>query len=154
MGIFDDFSVHFRSIIPSIFPLSQRLDRQIQQRSRRDVLHDVDLHHPVSLENTEDRYLMQGTPSALPFLLPSEVRFVHFVLVPQEFLALRCIGQDGHSDQGDGLQSGRIADPGLLRYLPGRDLELEEFDDPELGFGRYPEAIEPTPGEVTEGIAA
>jgi len=24
MGIFDDFSVHFRSIIPSLFPLSQR----------------------------------------------------------------------------------------------------------------------------------
>jgi len=27
MGIFDDFSVHFRLIIPSIFPISQRLGR-------------------------------------------------------------------------------------------------------------------------------
>jgi hypothetical protein len=26
VGIFDDFSVHFRMIIPSIFPLSQRPD--------------------------------------------------------------------------------------------------------------------------------
>jgi len=32
MGIFDDFSVHFRLIIPSIFPISQRFTALPQAR--------------------------------------------------------------------------------------------------------------------------
>lgn len=130
------------------------LDRQIQQRSRGDIPHEFDLHHTVSLENTEDRHLVKGAPAALPFPLSPEVRFVHFDLTPQEFLSLRRVGQDGQTDQCDSFQCSRIANPDLLGDLPGRDLELEKLDDPEPGFSRYPEAIDPASREVVEGIAA
>jgi hypothetical protein len=38
MGIFDDFSVHFRLIIPSLFPISQRLCRRDVCRKARKLL--------------------------------------------------------------------------------------------------------------------
>jgi len=131
-----------------------RLDRQIQQRGGRDILNYIDLYHPVSLENTEDRHLMKGAPAALPFTLPTKVRFIYFDLAPQQLLALRGAGQNRSTDQGDGFQGGWITDPNLLRDFPGRDFELEELNNPEPCFSRYFKAVDPAPGEVVEGITA
>jgi hypothetical protein len=73
MGIFDDLSVHFRSIIPSLFPLSQRRQRpsgQGQEGEPRPCRPGPDRGEPGAADFQElgrdDPEGLRGGPDDLP----------------------------------------------------------------------------------------
>ena len=132
---------------------TNRFDRHIQQRGRRDVFDDVDLDYAISLQNAENRDFMGSSPATFTLPLSSEVRFVHFDLAAQKIVGFRSMGDDGLSDHGDRLEGRRIANPELLRYLPGREFEFEELKDPEPGLGRDFDFIKPATGEVVKSVS-
>ena len=133
---------------------TDRFDRHIQQRGRRDVFDDVDLDHAISLQNAENRDFMGSPPATLTLPLSSEVRFVHFDLAAQKIIGFGSVGHDRFSNHGDRFESRGIAKADLLGYLTGRDFEFEEFEDPEPGLGRDFEFIKPAAGEVVESKSA
>jgi hypothetical protein len=129
------------------------LECHIQQRGCGDVFDDIDPDHSISLQNAENRDFMVSSPAAFPLSLSSKVRFVHFDLAAQKIVGFRSMGDDGLSDHGDRLEGRRIANPELLRYLPGREFEFEELKDPEPGLGRDFDFIKPATGEVVKSVS-
>ena len=133
---------------------TNRFDRHIQQRGRRDVFDDVDLDYAISLQNAENRDFMGSSPATLTLPLSSEVRFVHFDLAAQKIVGFGSVGHDRLSNHGDRFESRGITKADLLGYLAGRDFEFKELDDPEPGLGRDFDFIKPATGEVVESKSA
>ena len=133
---------------------TDRFDRHIQQRGRRDVFDDVDLDHAISLQNAENRDFMGSSPATLTLPLSSEVRFVHFDLAAQKIGGFGSVGHNRLSNHGDRFESRGITKADLLGYLAGRDFEFKELEDPEPGLGRDFEFIKPAAGEVVESESA
>lgn len=133
---------------------TDRFDRHIQQRGRRDVFDDVDLHYPISLQNAENRDFMGRSPATLTLPLSSEVRFVHFDLAAQKIVGFGSMGHDRLSNHGDRFEGRGITKADLLGYLAGRDFEFEELEDPEPGLGGDFDFIKPATREVVESKSA
>lgn len=133
---------------------TDRFDRHIQQRGRRDVFDDVDLHHPVSLQNAENRDFMGRSPAPLTFPLSSEVRFVHFDLAAQKIVGFEIVGHDRLSNHGDRFEGRGVTEADLLGYLAGRYFKFEELEDSEPGLGRDFDFIKPATREVVESKSA
>jgi len=131
---------------------ADRLDRHVQQALGRDISNHFNLHNPVSLKNAEDGDL-PGRAST-PFALASapEVGFVQFNLTGHKKLAVQ-MGQDCPSQDRDGLEHGRIAQPYLLSHLAGGQLHLKELNDPQPALIRNSQPVDPPAREVMERVA-
>jgi hypothetical protein len=64
------------------------------------------------------------------------------------------VGQDGGLDRRDGLIGGIAGKTRLLCDLPYGEFEFEEFDEAQpLSGGKVP-PVDPSSGEIVEGVSA
>ena len=132
---------------------ADRLDRPIQQTLGRHIPDHLDLHDPVSLENSEDGDLSSRTTSTFSLASASEVGLIQFDLAVHQQLAIQ-IGQNRTAQNRDGLEHGGITQPDLLRNLAARELYFKELDDPQPALIRNSQPIDPSAREIVECIIA
>jgi len=132
---------------------ADRLDRHVQQTLGRNIADHLDLHDPVSLENSEDGNLSGCASTAFALASASEVGLVQLDLAGHEQLAVQ-VGQNCPAQDGDGLEHGRITQPDLLSDLPAGQLHLKELQDPQPALVRNSQPTDPPAREVVERITA
>ena len=129
------------------------LNGHIQQTLGRDIPNHFDLHHPVSLEDSEHGNLPGRASPAFPLASASEIRLIQFNLTGHKQLAIH-VGQDRQAQDRDGLEHSRITQSDLLSNLAARELYFKEFDDPQPALIRNSQPVDPSAREVMERITA
>ncbi len=132
---------------------ADRFDRHIQQTLGRDISNDLDLHDPVSLEDSEDGDLSGRAATAFALASASEIGFVQFDLSCQEQLTIQ-VGQDRPAQDRDRLEHRGITQSDLLGDLPAGQLHLKELDDPQPALIRNSQPVDPPARKVVERVAA
>jgi hypothetical protein len=128
-------------------------NRHVQQTLGRDIPDHLDLHDPVSLENSEDRNLPGRAATAFALASAPKVGFIQFNLTVHQQLVIQ-LGQNRPAQDRDGPQHGRITQPDLLGDLSGRQLHLKKLDDPQPALIRNSQPIDPSAREVMKRITA
>jgi len=128
-------------------------NRHVQQTLGRDIPDHLDLHDPISLENTEDGDLSSRAPSASPLASASKVGLIQFNLTVHQQLAIQ-LGQNGPAQNRDGLQNRRITQSDLLSNLTARELYFKELDDPKPALIGNSQPIDPSARKIMKRITA
>ena len=108
----------------------------------------------LTLQNAENRDFAGGTPSSFPLSLPAKIRFVHLDFATQEQIAIGGMGQDGGTDRVDGFICRIVGEPKLLSDLSDGEFQLEELDETQPLSGGKISPVDPSAGEIVEGVAA
>ena len=127
------------------------LQGPIEQTLRRDIGHDVDLHAPPSLQDTEDGHLAGGAPSALALAPAAEVGLIQLDLALEQ--SWGGVRHERLPEHVAGLQRGRVAQADFAPDPARRDLQLKELDDPQPLDRADLAPAQPPPGPVAEGVA-
>ncbi len=132
---------------------SDGLNRQTADGFGSQSFHHFHLNLAVSLEDSEDRDLISGSPASFPLSFSPKVGIVRFHF-PLEPIPVFRIGYDALPDQIGGLQNSRVRKVELLADLPGRHLQFEQFDDPKP-LGRIDFQLpNPSSAELREPVFA
>jgi hypothetical protein len=128
-------------------------NRHVQQALGRDIPDHLDLHDPVSLENSEDGDLSSRAATAVALASAPEIRLIQFNLTVHQQLLIQ-LDQNRPAQDRDGLQNRRVAQSDLLSNLAGRELHLKELDDPQPALIRNSQPIDPSARKVMKRIPA
>jgi hypothetical protein len=129
------------------------LNRQTADGFGSQSFHYFHLNLAVSLEDSENRDLISGSPASFSLSLSPKVGIVsfHFPLKP---IPIVQIGHNALPDQIGGLQNRGIGKINLLADLPGRHLQFEQFDYPKpLGRADF-QLPDPGPAELRKPVFA
>jgi len=132
---------------------TDRFDGHAEQRLSRNVSHDFHLDRPVALQYAENRHFPSCPAATFPFAPTTKVTFVQLDLASEKQFRI-LTGKNGESNDRDCLQDRGITQPHLLSYLPGRDFELKELNDPQPLLERDVQLIDPSIREVVECVLA
>jgi hypothetical protein len=119
-----------------------------------DIRNDLDKNLPLTFKDPEYRDFSCGASPATTLAAAPEVGFIqfYFFTFTRKSFLFSILGDNGHADDGDSLVGRLVTDTELLGHLPGRNLQLEEFDHAEpLGAGKATLA-EPTASQLPKGV--
>lgn len=110
-------------------PSSHFLQGGVEQDLSTDIRNHLHSHDPVSFQNTENRHFPCGSAASFTLSSASEVGLIRFDLSSEQLWGIE--SHNRLSDQMAGPQDRRIAQPDFFGDSPSRDLQLEQFDDPQ-----------------------
>ncbi len=127
---------------------------EIQKCSGLDILDDLDLNDPVSLQDAENRDFVGSSTAPFAFASASEIGFVKFDFTPKEVILADRSSGNGHSDDIQGFEHRGVAQGCLLRDFPGTEFQFKELDNPQPLLEADSQAVDPSAGEVVKSIFA
>ena len=130
------------------------LQSQTEHGLGPDIGNGLNPYMSLPFQDPEDWYFACGSPA--PGTLPSaaEIGFVQFDLTLEVGFGILSMGKNCLSKRNEGLVNSVIGQSDLSGSLPCGNLQLEELDDPEPVLTRQGSRIDPSSGEVMEGVAA
>jgi hypothetical protein len=130
------------------------LDRLFQQAPGGNILDHLHANHAVSLVNAEYRHFRGRSPAPLALASAAKVRLVQLDFPGQKIGGIRSRGQNRIAQQVVRLQGRRITDSTLNRRPKGADLQFKHLDQPQPGFERAVELVDPPSGKIMKGVFA
>jgi len=129
-----------------------RLDGEVQQCFRPDILYHRDLNDAIAVQDAEDRDFMGGAAPPLAPPSATEIGLIEFDLPLEKIAGSSIARYNGHPDDIHGLQNRGVTQSRLLGDLPGRKLQFKELEDPQPVLAGGSQAVDPAAGEVMKGI--
>jgi len=130
------------------------LDRLFQQAPGRNIRDDLHSNHAISLVKAKHRHFRGRPPAPLALASAAKVRLVQLNFPGQKIRGIRGRDQDRIAQQVVRLQSRRVTDSALNRRPQGADLQFKHLDQPQPGFERAVQLVDPPSGKIMKGVLA
>ena len=131
---------------------SNRLDSQIEQSHRTDVLNNFNTNNAVPFKNTENRNFPGCPSTSITFSPASEVSLIQFDLTSKQIMTLGVVGYNSYPKDIDCFKDSRITKINLLGDFPGREFQFKELDNPKPISATNPMLVNPASGEIMECV--
>ena len=131
------------------------LDRECKDGFGPGVGHHLHKHFSLLLQNDDFRDFPGSASPSLSLALPTEVEHVLFDCASDErFPSHLKAGQDGGTNRVDGLIGSIVGETQLLSDLADGELQFEELGEAQLLSSGKISLVDPSVGEIVEGVAA
>ena len=150
-------AAHQRIITPELIGINNRSasyhpNRHLQQSTNRDIFDDFHTHYAVSLQNAKHRHFTDGSATPLALASAAKVALVQFNLTIHKILGILRRNKDRVTQQIIRLQGGGITYSTLNRRPKGADFQLKQLDQPQPGFKRAMQLVDPSAGKIMKRV--
>lgn len=150
-------ATHQGVITPELVRVNNRAtpdssDRHLQQTAGRDIVDDLHSDYAISLQNAKYRHFTGRSAAAFTLASAAKVAFIQFNLTAHKVLSVLRRNQHGVTQQIISFQRRGITHATLNRRPKGADFQFKQLDQPQPGFKRAMQLVDPSAGKIMKGI--